>query len=162
MQFASYQNEYRKCRLLKPRDILIEKVAGELAATWFEAAQNTPEMNTLRKKYRNDPRRYARMNLEKFIPKAVETLISCLQSPRLSVEAKEEIYNAILDRTNDPENLTSTELIANGGILPKVEIKPILDATNKPVDRIAQMMDREVHKHLPTILDNNPGKATRQ
>ncbi len=150
-------------KLLKPRDILIEKVAGELAATYFEAAQNTPQMNTLRKKYRNDPRRYARMNLERWIPKAVETLISCLQSPRLSIEAKEEIYNAIADRVNDPDNLTSDDIINNGGMLPKIDIKPLIDAeSRKPTNRIAQIMDREVHKHLPTIIDLNPGKATRQ
>ncbi len=150
-------------KLLKPRDILIEKVAGELAATYFEAAQNTPQMNTLRKKYRNDPRRYARMNLERWIPKAVETLISCLQSPRLSIEAKEEIYNAIADRVNDPDNLTSDDIINNGGMLPKIDVKPLIDAESRiPANRIAQMMDREVHKHLPTIIDLNPGKATRQ
>ena len=150
-------------KLIKPRDIMIEKVAGELAATWFEAALNTPQMNTLRKKYRNDPRRYARMNLEKFIAPAVSTLIECLKSPRLSVEAKEEIFNALQDRVNDPENMTSEDIINNNGMLPKIEIKPLLDATTrKPVDRIAQLMDKEVHKHLPTILDNNPGKATRQ
>ena len=150
-------------KLIRPRDVLIEKVAGELAATYFEAAQNTPQMDTLRKKYRNDPRRYARMNLERWIPVAVEHLISCLQSPRLSIEAKEEIFNCLADRVNDPENITSDDIINNGGMLPKIDIKPILDAeTRTPINKIAQLMDREVHKHLPTILDNNPGKATRQ
>lgn len=149
-------------KLIKPRDVLIEKVAGQLAATYFEAAQNTPQMDTLRKKYRNDPRRYARMNLEKFIKPAIECLIESLKSPRLSVEAKEEIYNALIDRINDPENLISDDIIKNGGLIPKIDIKTVLDATNKPVDKIAQLMDREIHSHLPTILDNNPGKATRQ
>jgi len=148
-------------KLIRPRDILIEKVAGQLAATWFEAAQNTPGMDTLRKKYRNDPRRYARMNLEKFIKPAVESLIECLKSPRLSLEAKEEIYNALIDRINDPENLTSDDIIKNGGLLPKIDIKPVLDATNKPVDKIAQIMDREFHSHLPTILENKPKEAQR-
>ncbi len=150
-------------KLIKPRDILIEKVAGELAATYFEAAQNTPQMDTLRKKYRNDPRRYARLNLEKWIPKAVETLISCLQSPRLSIEAKEEIFNALQDRVNDPDNITSDDIINNNGMLPKIDVKPLIDAESRiPANRIAQMMDREVHKHLPTIIELNPGKATRQ
>lgn len=150
-------------KLIRPRDVLIEKVAGELAATYFEAAQNTPQMDTLRKKYCNDPRRYARMNLERWIPVAVEHLIECLKSPRLSVEAKEEIFNCLQDRVNDPENITSDDIINNGGMLPKIDIKPLIDAeTRKPSNRIAQLMDREIHKHLPTILDNNPGKATRQ
>lgn len=150
-------------KLIKPRDLLLERTAGRLAAEWFEAAKNTPEIDVLRKKYRNDPRRFARMNLERFIPIAVDILIGMLHRDDLPLEMREEIYNCLIDRVNDPEALTSTEIINNNGQIPKIDIKPILDAkTNQPVDRIAQLMDREVHKHLPTIIDLNPGKATRQ
>jgi len=148
-------------KLIRPRDILIEKTAGELAATWFEAALNTPEINTLRKKYRNDPKRYARMNFEKFIPAAVNILIGMLGRQDLPLEMREEIYNAIIDRANDPENVISDDIIKNGGVLPNIDVKKLLDENNKPVDKIGQLLNRDIHKDLPPTILENPPKATR-
>lgn len=148
-------------KLIRPRDILIERTAGELAGAWFEAAQNTPEINTLRKKYRNNPKRYAQMNWEKFVPVAVNILIGMLQREDVSLEKKEEIYNAIVDRANDPENVISDDIIKNGGVLPNIDVKKLLDENNKPVDKIGQLLNRDVHKDLPPTILENPPKATR-
>jgi hypothetical protein len=95
-------------KVIKPRNILIEKVAGELAATWFEAGLNTPGMDMLRKKYKNNPRLYARRNLEKFIPTAVNILIGMLgPNSNATPEMKEEIYDELIDRINDPTSVTT-------------------------------------------------------
>lgn len=148
-------------KLLRPRDILIERTAGELAATWFEAAQNTPEINTLRKKYKNNPKVYARKNWEKFVPLAVNILVGMLGRQDLPLEMREEIYNCIIDRANDPENVISDDIIKNGGVLPNIDVKKLLDENNKPVDKIGQLLNKDVHKDLPPTILDNPPKATR-
>lgn len=148
-------------RLIRPRDILIERIAAEFAATFFEAAQATPEVDTLRKKYKNNPKLYARKNWEKFVPAAVNVLIGMLQREDVSLEKKEEIYNAIIDRANDPENVISDDIIKNGGVLPNIDVKKLLDENNKPVDKIGQLLNRDVHKDLPPTILENPPKATR-
>lgn len=153
-------------KIIQPRDVLIERVAVEMAATWFEAAQNTPGMNTLRKKYRNDPKRYAQMNLEKFIPHAVKHLIELLGKPHISLEMKEEIYNALLERTNDPENVTSDDVMK----LPNLDMSKLKDLVETKAEQHinqALVKKREEPVSIKTDLQNssttkpNPFKATR-
>jgi hypothetical protein len=128
-----------------PRNALIAKVAGALAAEFFEAAKNTPEIDTLRKKYKNNPRLYAAANIEKWIPKATDILIGMLGMPHVSLEMKEEIWNAIQDCVNDKTNVISDEIIG----LPDIDVVKILNATSKPEDKLDQMLDRALHKNLP-------------
>lgn len=88
------------------RNVLIEQTAGELAAIFYEAARSSG----LKSKHKN-ARNYAKTNLEKFIPKAVELLLSMLQMNHISDVLKNEIYEALIERANDPdlEVLNQTE-----------------------------------------------------
>ena len=90
--------------LFKPKHNLIEKVAGQLAATWYEIGRG----QGMTSKYKN-ARLYARANIEKFIPKALEHLIDMLGNPSTPEIMKKEIYDAIMERKNDPDVAILTE-----------------------------------------------------
>src|ERR1700677_3109797 len=115
-------------KIVKPNNILIEKVAGEFAAVFYEIGRS----QGLTSKYKS-ARAYARANMEKFIPKAIEHLIECLgPKSTLPPEAKEEIYDCLMDRVNDPTSVTSEDIKG----LPDIDIKKLLDATETPADRL--------------------------
>lgn len=80
------------------RNVLIEKTAGELAACVYEELRSAG----MPSKYKN-ARAYARKNLEIYIPAAVKTLIEMLGRNDISAHMKEEIYEALLERANDPK-----------------------------------------------------------
>lgn len=147
-------------KLIKPNSDLIERVAANFAAEWFEAAAATPGMNMERHKYKNDPRRFARLNLEKFIPQAISVLIGMLGRPDVALEMKEEIYSALQDRNNDASNVISTEIEA----LPDMNMQKVLELYNKP-DKIDQSLIRKREKPLEISslnkTDTAPFKATR-
>jgi len=90
--------------VVEPHHLLIEKTALELAATFYEAGRSSG----LTSKHK-DARKFAKANVEKFIPKAVELLTDMLGNPSLPADQKDMIYNAIMERTNDPE-------LSNNGI----------------------------------------------
>ena len=110
-----------------PRSLLIEQTALQMAAVYYEAGRNTG----LKSKHKT-PQAFAKANVEKFIPVAVSTLMDMLGSSATSPDMKEEIYQAILERTNDQE-------LSNVGIksfenntpflpeLPKIYEKPDLE-----------------------------------
>ena len=88
--------------------MLIEKTAAEFAGVFFDAARSSgmtkiklrgQVINLL--KYKNDPRKFAKAHLEKFIPDAVQNLIKLLGMPNIPADQKEIIYAAIMERTND-------------------------------------------------------------
>lgn len=100
----------KKFKLVDPSSILIEQTAAKFAATWFEAARSSgmklvmlqeEKINLL--KYKNDPRKFARAHLEKFIPAAVHALIEILSKENTPEPMKELIYQAIQERTNDEQ-----------------------------------------------------------
>lgn len=80
-----------------PKHHLIEKVAGELAAVFYEIGRGQG-MTSIHK----TPRAYARANLEKFIPNAVDHLLDMLGRKDINDLCKKEIYEAIMERNNDP------------------------------------------------------------
>lgn len=93
-----------------PSDVIIEKTAGEFAGVFFDAARSSGmEKITLQgeiinlKKYRNNPRAFARAHLEKFIPAAVEALTTILGREETPEEQKQIIYNALMERVNDQD-----------------------------------------------------------
>lgn len=100
----------KKFKLIEPHTILIEQTAGKFAAEFFEAARSTGmgiimlqnEKIDLRK-YKNDPRKFARAHLEKFIPAAVHALIEILSRENTPEPMKEVIYQAIQERVNDDQ-----------------------------------------------------------
>lgn len=99
-----------KFKLKDPSDVIIEKTAGQMAGVFFEAARSSgltvinlqgKKINLL--KYKNDPRSFARSNIEAFIPAAVHALTEILSRPETPPEQKEVIYQAIMERVNDPD-----------------------------------------------------------
>jgi len=86
-------------KIIQPKHILIEQIAGELAATWYEVGRS----QGLTSKHKN-ARTYAKANLEKFIPKAVELCLKMLEpNSNATEEMKREIYEALMERHNDEE-----------------------------------------------------------
>ena len=123
-------------KLIQPHSILIEQTAGKFAATWFDAARSSgmkvvmlqkEKINLMR--YRNDPRKFAQAHLEKFIPAAVHSLIEIMSRPNCPEDMKEQIYLAIMERTND-EQLNALGAMAG---LTEFENTPLYRAdTEKP------------------------------
>jgi hypothetical protein len=91
-------NLERKLRFTPKSKPLIEKVAAELAGTWYEVGRG----QGMTSKYKS-ARAYARANIEKFVPKAVEILIDMLGKPDTPEIMKAEIYEALMERINDPD-----------------------------------------------------------
>ena len=128
-----------KFKLVEPHTILIEQTAGKFAAEFFEAARNSgmkvimlqnEKINLMR--YKNDPRRFARVHLEKFIPAAVHALIEILSKPETPEPMKEVIYQALQERIND-EQVNAMGTMAG---LPEFENTPLYKPDNekpKPV-----------------------------
>lgn len=142
-------------KIIKPRDDLIERVAGEMAAEWFEAGLNTPGMNMLRHKYKNNPRLYAQQNIEKFIPVAIKTLMDMLKpTSNCSAEMREEIYDALMDRVNEKGNITSTDIQG----LSDIDVKKLMELSSTPEEKAAQLLNPDPPK--PLVI-HNPGKAAR-
>jgi hypothetical protein len=79
------------------KHVIIEKTALELAATWYEIGRG----QGMTSKWPN-ARAYARANLEQFIPKALEILTDMLGRNDLSQHMRDEIYDAIMERNNEP------------------------------------------------------------
>lgn len=97
-----------------PKHFLLFEVAGELAATFYEVGRS----QGLTSKYPN-ARLYAKNNLEKFVPKAIEYFITMLNNPTFPDIAKKEIYDALMEAHNDPVLKTNQEL-------PDIDVKKIL------------------------------------
>jgi|SRR6185312_9171529 len=91
-------------QLIKPESILIEQTALQMAAAFYEHGRSLGFTS----KYKN-PRDYAKKNVERFIPLAVNQLMDMLASDAISKEMKDGIYDAFLERANDPE-------LSNNGI----------------------------------------------
>lgn len=126
-------------KLVDPSDVIIEKTAGEFAGVFFDAARTSGlEVIMLQgqkinlKKYKNNPRAFARAHLEKFIPAAIEALTTILGRENTPVEQKEIIYQALMERVNDQ---TVIEM-GQAAQLPEFENSPLYKPDNekpKPV-----------------------------
>ena len=92
-------------RLLKaPESTVIEKVALEFAAVFYDAARSSGATSKLTQ------RAWARKNFQKFIPHATKHLISMLGRSDIADLMKQEIHQALLERVNDPEVTMLDEL----------------------------------------------------
>jgi hypothetical protein len=98
-----------KFKLKDPSDVIIEKTAGEMAGVFYDAARSSglkkiklqdQVIDLLRYK---SPRDFARRHLEKFIPAAVHALTEIMSRDSTPPDQKEIIYNAIMERVNDPD-----------------------------------------------------------
>lgn len=130
-------------KLLAPHSILIETVAGQLAATWYEIGRS----QGLTSKWKT-PKAFAQANLEKFIPKAIDHMLDILNNPHTDPDAKVMIYDALSDRMNDPNNVTSTDIKG----LPDIDIMKLLD--NVPAAPPSQQLKPVREK--PTIINTSP------
>ena len=98
--------------ILSPKHTLIERVAAEMAAVFYEAGRSSG----MTSKYKN-PRSWARAHFERFIPRAVETLVSMLGRSDIAELQKQEIYDALMERHNDP---TLCQVMPNNNIMDKM------------------------------------------
>lgn len=110
-----------------PKHDVIELTAARLAGEWY----NIGRAQGMTSKYKSDVK-YAKAMFEKFVPKAVEHLTAMLGMPTVSEHMKNEIYEAILERVNDPE-LQAVHKIET---LPDIDIKKLLDITPLPPIKI--------------------------
>ena len=97
-------------KIVDPSNVIIEKVAGQMAGVFFDAARSSglkiimlqgKKINLM--KYKENPRNFARSNIEAFIPAAVEALIEIMSRENCPVEQKEMLYQALLERVNDQD-----------------------------------------------------------
>lgn len=89
----------KKGKVVNPTHHIIEKIALELAAVFYEAGRSSG----LTSKFKS-ARQFAAHNLEKFIPKSVELSLEMLKpTSNLTAEAREELWAALQERINDPE-----------------------------------------------------------
>lgn len=126
-------------KIIEPHHFLIEQTAAAFACTFFEAARSSglkiiqlqgKKINLMR--YKENPRLFGKAHLEKFIPAAVHSLIEIMSRENTPVSQKEQIYQAILERTNDQQ---LTELGTQAG-LPDFMNSPLYKPDNekpKPV-----------------------------
>lgn len=98
-----------------PKHFLLFETAGSLAATWYEIGRS----QGLKSRWPT-ARLYAKNNLEKFVPKAIEYFLTMLNNPTFPDIAKKEIYDALMEAHNDP-TLTS------GDELPDIDVKKLLN-----------------------------------
>lgn len=106
--------------LITPQSLLIEKTALELAAVFYEAGRNSG----LQSKHK-DARAFAKANVEKFIPKAVDLLMDILARPGTPDDMKSMIYDAFMERTND-KALSNIGIDAFKNDVPFLPDKPVI------------------------------------
>lgn len=113
-----------KFSLKTPSDVIIEKTAGEFAGVWYDAARSSGmtivklQGDTIDLRKYKTPRNFARRHIEKFIPAAVYTLNEILSRENTPPEQKEIIYQALMERVNDPD---IDMLAKTAGTLPEFE-----------------------------------------
>lgn len=113
-----------KFSLKTPSDVIVEKTAGEFAALWYDAARSSGmtivnlQGDTIDLRKYKTPRNFARRHLEKFIPAAVHALTDILSRDSTPPDQKEIIYQALMERVNDPD---IDMLAKTAGNLPEFE-----------------------------------------
>ena len=110
-----------------PKHDLIELTAARFAGEFY----NIGRSQGMTSKYKSDVA-YAKAMFEKFIPAAVEHLTTLLGMPTINDHMKNEIYEALMERVNDPE-LQALHKIET---LPDIDIKKLLDNSPLPPIKI--------------------------
>jgi hypothetical protein len=106
--------------LITPQSLLIEKTALELACVFWDAGRSSG----LTSKHK-DARTFAKANVTKFIPKAVDLLMDILANPSTPQDMRDMIYDAFLERTNDKE-LSNIGIDAFKNDTPFLPDKPVI------------------------------------
>jgi hypothetical protein len=115
-----------KQKIFKAEFDIIEHTAMKFAATFYEGCRNR-DLKPRNPKH-NTPRLWALHNFERFIPKAIETLIDMLSRNDIAEPMKEKIYLAIQERTNDKE----LQKLFPIDTLPDIDISKLIDTKPLP------------------------------
>ena len=89
--------KHKKYLLHQPKYSLFERVAGELAGVFYDAARSSD----MQSQYKS-AKAFARAKFTTFLPKAIELCLSMLHRDDINQTMKDEIFNAYLERANDP------------------------------------------------------------
>lgn len=130
-------------KMLKPESTVFEKVALELACTWYEIGRG----QGMTSKWK-DAKSYGRANFERFLPKALEYCISMLGRDDIPALMKAEIYDELMRRNNDPDLN-----IATGNTLPNIQIEKLMEMLPKQ-DRTVDIIDKAVKGINPYLKVN--------
>lgn len=88
----------------KPKSVVIEHTALEIACEVYDQARSVGCTSNLTQKA------WARANFQHYIPHAIAHLTSMLGRSDINDLCKQEIYDAIIERTNDPEMIALENL----------------------------------------------------
>lgn len=109
-------------RIMKgPKYTLFENVAAEFACIWWETGRSQGMTSKFK-----DARSFARANFEKFIGEAIKHCVTLLGRQDIPDLAKQEIWDALYERNNDPD---INAMLGYG--LPDLDVKKILDMLPK-------------------------------
>ena len=125
-----------KLKIIEPHSILIEETALKFAATYYEVGRS----QGLTSKFKN-ARAFAKANVERFIPMAVQTLMDMLANPSTPETQKEMIYQAFTERANDPD-------LSNSGVGAFKNDTPYLPELPKLYDKVTldNIFDAQMEK----------------
>ena len=133
-------------KIIQPKHVLIEQVALSLAATWYDVGRS----QGLTSKYKTQ-KAFAKANLERFIPNAVSILLEMLKSTsNATPEMREEVYEALQERHNDPELM---KYRPNIDVNKVIEIVAEMERKKGPVVINTGELDQEEPK---TVLHDDP------
>lgn len=91
-----------KLKISIPKNHLIEKTAIEFAAVWYDIARTNNQVDAAFIKKWPTQRKFAKAKFEKFIEPALKHLTSLLGRSDIPDIMKKEVYDAIMERNNDP------------------------------------------------------------
>lgn len=103
--------------LSAPRSHLIEKTALQFAAIFWETGKSQGMVSKCK-----TAREYARKNVERFVPMVIKHFMEMLGNEHLPDLMKREIYEAVMERHNDPTLQTGNEL-------PDIDVKKLIELT---------------------------------
>ena len=93
----SLVDKHRKYLLSQAKYTLFERVAGELAGTFYENCRSQGMTSEFK-----SAKAFARAKFLTFLPKAIELCLGMLERPDIHENMKQEILQAYLERANEP------------------------------------------------------------
>lgn len=126
-----------------PKFNLVEHIAAEMAGVFYETGRSqglTPiqimaalngTSNTQGLANFKNARVFAMNNLEKFVPHAVKAMLDMLSSSTVSAEQKEQIFESLQERINDP----TAQSLANASsqhALPDIDVAKLIPVQDLP------------------------------
>jgi hypothetical protein len=109
-----------------PKFNILEHTAIALATTFYETGRS----QGLKSVHKN-ARLYAFANLEKFMPHAIKHLMDILNSPTATQAMKDEIFDCLMERVNDPvaQSLAASSADTH---LPDIDVAKLIPIKDLP------------------------------